>query len=472
MIRLRILAGRAALAGLLGAGSLLQAQELAPSDFAWHATVDAAPHQGLVRLPLPAEALLRLQSATAADLRVFDARSQPVPFALATSPQPAAGPRPPTRPFAALPLWSAQPGERTPAGSVQVRVEDGGQRQSVWVQLAPGADAAATGAQRLPSALFDTRSLQDRIGALVLRGQLPPNVPVQVTLSTSSDLASWTPVPLQGRVYRFEGADAPANDTLELDAPLALAGRFLRLDWAGQQGVRIDAVTGLLATPQPPGPRPTATLAAPQADGPAALVWATDFATPLAALELTTGQANTLVPLRILGRNQPSEPWRVLGHTVLYRLGPPGQESRSQPLALPHPSVRWLRVEATHGTRLQGLPLAARVQFDPLETVFVAGQSGPWQLVAGRPATPAAALPLSMLAGTTRSRPEDLPAARITAVRSHPPAPLPAWARWLPAGTDPRSAGLWLVLALGLLVLGAVAWSLLRQLNGGAAPRP
>jgi hypothetical protein len=39
------------------------------------------------------------------------------------------------------------------------------------------------------------------------------------------------------------------------------------------------------------------------------------------------------------------------------------------------------------------------------------------------------------------------------------------WNRWLPRGVDQKTAGLWLVLALGVLVLGGVAWSLLRQVN-------
>jgi hypothetical protein len=108
------------------------------------------------------------------------------------------------------------------------------------------------------------------------------------------------------------------------------------------------------------------------------------------------------------------------------------------------------------------VPLAARVLFEPVEVVFPAGSAGPYQLVAGRAGTVAAALPLGMLAATTSTRVNALPAARIAAAQADAPA---ADIRWLPRGVDQKTAGLWLVLALGVLVLGAVAWSLLRQVN-------
>ncbi|MDB5858027.1 MAG: hypothetical protein JWQ76_1716, partial [Ramlibacter sp.] len=162
-----------------------------------------------------------------------------------------------------------------------------------------------------------------------------------------------------------------------------------------------------------------------------------------------------------------SEPWRFLGHAVVYRLGPAGQESVNVPAALQHPSVHWLRVEATHGARLQGVPLAVRALFDPVDVVFVAGADAPYQLAAGREATPASALPLGMLAATTTSRIADLPLAQLRDAHSSPLSVRPGW---MPRGLDTRTAGLWAVLVIGVLVLGGVAWSLLRQVKQDDQP--
>ena len=461
--------GLALAATLVALQAPLHAADLAASDFQWHATLDTGGRSGLVRVPLPGEALARLQSRSASDLRVFDGAGQPVPYALAAPPLPDAAARKPTAAIPALPLHAAEAGRVLPRGAVQVKVDSSNAAQSVWVQLGGNAVPASADARRLPAALFDTRALKDPITALVLKATLPPNVPVQVRASTSADLASWTPVDLQGRIYRFEGEGAPANDRLELREPLRLEQRYLRLDWAGQEGVAVESLTGLVAAGPPQPARPSTTLVAPQADGAAALEWELPFATPLAQLEITTARANTLLPLRILGRNQVSQPWRFLGHAVVYRLGPPGQESINLPATLQHPSVHWLRVEATHGTRLQGVPLAVRALFEPVDLVFVAGGQAPYQLAAGREATPAAALPVGMLAATTSTRISELPLAQLRDAQGVPPTARPAW---LPRGLDKRTAGLWAVLVLGVLVLGGVAWSLLRQVRHGDAPPP
>lgn len=459
------------LAAAWAACGALAAAEPAPGDFAWRATLDTSGRNGLVRLPLLAEALARLQSRDASDLRVFDAQGQPVAFALATPPRPADAPRAQTPAFRALPLHAAPAGARPPAGVVQLRVDPGSGASSVWVQLGNGATEAAAGTTRaLPAALFDTRAQKEAVSGFLLRATIPSNVPVRFTLSTSSDLTSWTPVPAQGRIYRFEGTGAPANDRLELQAPLTLSDRYLRLDWSGQDGVAVESVTGLLAAGEPPRALPSLTLPAPQADGPSALEWQLAFATPIARLDLSTSRDNTLLPLRVLGRDRPSDPWRPLGQALVYRLGEAGQQGANVPAALAHPSVRWLRVEATHGTRLEGVPLDARVQFEPLELVFPAGQGGPYVVAAGRAGTTQAALPVAMLAATTSTRVQDLPAVGIASVQSAPAAAAGGWSRWLPRGMDSRSAGLWLVLVLGVLLLAGVAWSLLRQVNAQRDP--
>lgn len=443
---------------LLGAPSWAQA----PGEFAWHGRVEPA-QPGLVRGLLPASAMLRLQSAQADDLRVFNAKGQPVPFALAAPPQAAAGARELTRRFPALPLYGSQ-SSAAGKGAIEVKVEDGGAQRSVWVNMAPAGSGTQTNGNRLPSVLIDTRAEKRAISALIVHDEMPPNRPVEIRVSTSTDLAQWTPVPVRGRIYRFEGDNAPANDTLELLSPLQLEGRYLRLEWRGEEGVAVSGVTGLIAAPTPRPTRVAATLPAPRADGPAALEWELGFATPLAALELVTQQPNSLVPVRIMGRNKVSEPWQLLGRTVVWRLGHPGGDQVNPAAPLQRPSVRWLRVEATHGMRLEGIPLTAQVVFDPVQVVFVAGGEGPYDVAAGRVETPTAALPLTMLMATTQRKLDELPSATIVP-SSEAPAPSGPLARLLPRGVEPRTALLWLVLGGGVLLLGGVAWSLLRQLN-------
>lgn len=451
------------------AASLTQAQDApAPQSFGWRGSLETSGHAGLVRATVPADALARLQSRDAADLRLFDRTGRPVPFALARPPLPPAPSRQQTSAFPALPLYAAQPGQPGPKGAVQLRVEETGDSRTMWVQLGQdGVPPAPAGAHPLQAALFDTRAQKEPVTAFIVRAGIPANVPVHFTLATSPDLANWTPVRVLGRVFRFEGEGAPANDRLELQAPLALQDRYLRVDWRGQEGVKLDALVGLLGAPQPEPAYVAVDLPAPVADGPSALEWQLGFATPIARLDLGTPNENTVVPLRVLGRNQPSEPWRLLASPLVYRLGVAGQPASSNaPVTLGEPSVRWLRAEATHGARIDALSLKARALFEPLEVVFPAGDAGPYTLAAGRASTPAAALPLGLLAATTSTPIAALPLATLAAAQGTAPAS-GWWTPWLPRGVDTKTATLWGVLALGVLLLGGVAWALLRQVNAG-----
>lgn len=441
--------------------------QTAPSDFAWRGRLEVPAQASLVRVPLPASALMHLQAPDASDLRVFDAKGQPVPFALAHPQAQPAPPRDQTHRYAALPMSAAQPKGTAGAGAVQVRIEEGGTQRSVWVQTRPSA-APNPQAGLLPSVLFDTRAEKREIAAIAVHAQLRPNRPVQPRVSTSADLVEWTPVAVRGSLFRFEGDGAPANDTLELVHAVRMQGRYLRIDWDADEGISVQGMTGLAAAAASRR-HVAATLPAATADGPAALEWELGFATPIAELRLSTQRANTLVPVRILGRNAVSEPWRQLARTVVWRLGVPGRDHVNPATPLPGPSVRWLRVEATYGTRLEGVPLVVEAAFDPLQLVFVAGGQAPYEVAVGHAGAPAAALPLSMLANASSLKVDELPAATFAQVQTAP-AQRGGLAGWLPRGVEPRTALLWAVLAGGVLLLGGVAWSLLRQLNRDGSP--
>lgn len=454
----------AAFAALAVACALARADAPGPGDFTWRAPLQAPPGASLLRTELPAQALLHVQSADWRDLRVFNAAGDPVPFALLAPPVAGAPlPRSRTADYAALPLHAAVDRMPPAPGSTEVRIADGAGQRSVWVRMDGGNLPAAP---RLDSVLIDTRAQRQALGAIEIQGTLPANAPVHLRVASSADLAQWTTVPVRGRLYRFEGAGAPANMTLEFEQPVLLEGRFLRLDWSGQPGVAVTGATGLVAPAEAAPARVRADLPAARAADRGALEIATGFATPLAGLALETAVPNTLWPVRVLVRNEASLPWRPVGNTVVYRLANGGVDATNPPLALPGVSARWLRLESTNGADLAQARLQAGAQFQPVRLVFVASGQGPFELAAGRAATPPAALPLATIAGTLGPRKvDDLPLA-ITGTPVVGAARPAAWAVLWPGGDPPgQSVVLWTVLVVGVLVLAGVAWSLLRQLK-------
>jgi len=222
-----------------------------PADFAWRATLTLPAGASVARVSVPPDALLHLQSSDARDVRVFNAEGEALAY---TFTAPAGAPKPApaqTAAYTAHPLFAAARGQRPAQGSVQVHLDQAGSQSSVWVRLADsvgvGATTEASGATALPSALFDTRGEKQTLTALTLQAELPANALVHFSVATSPDLAQWTPVAVRGPVFRFDGAGAPANQTLELLQPLRLEDRYLRLSWDGQTGVQVSRLTASVA---------------------------------------------------------------------------------------------------------------------------------------------------------------------------------------------------------------------------------
>ena len=441
------------------------------AEFAWRGQLVLPAGSSLVRAELPVEALLRMQSSAGHDLRVFNADGAVVPYALL---RPAdlerSTPAVQTRTYPAYPLFATTAGTSAARGAVEVRVSaDSASTGSAWVRWG-SADAKGakvpTDAQPLQAALFDTRAEQHTLSALRLKAELPRNALVHLQLETSTNLQDWQTVPVKGPLFRFDGSDAPNSTLLELQQPLDVKGRYLRLGWAGQDGVQVSAITGQVAMPHTQPARVRATLPAGTPDG-NSLVWTLPFATPLMALHLQATQDNTLVPVRISGRSDASQPWRTLASAVVYRLDTVGQGSSNSALALPAPSVRALRVEASSGQTLPAGGLQATVEFAPLQVALLASGPGPFTLAVGRANTPPAAVEASVLGSVSPAKLAELPAAAVQQLRADPPDAPQLWAaKLLPSGVSLRTAALWLVLVAGVLVLAAVAYGLLRQLTG------
>ncbi len=439
-------------------------------DFAWVARLEIAPGTSLARIVLPADALTRLQSVDAADVRVFNGKGEPVGFAFTglTAPKTEAAPQT-TPEYKAIPLFSVAAGKSPGAGSMRVQVNESGKTNSVWVRLqTPSTANPAVASSVLPSVIFNSREASQSWRAIDVQATLPANSPVQLAADISTDLAQWTPVALRGRLYHFEGSDSPRNDRLTFDPPLVLDKHYLRLSWYGQAGVQVKSIAPVPA-PQPGSVQPARAILPParQVDK-SALEWSLDFMTPISALVLVSSMPNTLLPVRILGRNDAKQSWRQLGQTLVYRLGADDTAPTNAPLNLAGASVRQLRVETSNGMALDAAGLQASAEFRPLQVLFMASGPGPFVLAAGRAQTPAAALNLSDLQAVVPANTEQLPMARIAQVTLSTPKKEAADTSWwgaITSSTNQRAWALWGILIAGVVLLGGVAWKLIGQLN-------
>lgn len=424
----------------------------------------------LQRLTLPPQVLVALQSPPYNDLRVFNALGQAVPMAMASVS--ASEPAPVDRQsitLAAYPILG--PADTARLEGLTLRVEEQQGRRVVQINAASTAAAAP---QKMLGALLDARALTAPVDTLALDVDLPPNQPITFSVQASQDLKTWRPL-TEGVLYRAEsvtGQSAPvlALGDKSLNLGMAdLAGSYLRITWADSAGQRADVtVRGATLTTLRSGLRPRqrviVRMAPPTLIDSHNLSFSLPFATPLAALKITPKGVNVLIPVRVLGRNDRSQPWQLIASTTVYRLETAGVESVSGSLELTSPSARFqeIRVEADQASPGFGAAPEITLQFEPAQIVFLASGPEPFTLAAGLSQAASAYLPIaSLIPGYLPAKENTLPLAQVAAA-SPESAPLvvsPAASDALPM----RRLGLWGVLLSGVLALGAMAWILLRQ---------
>ena len=452
------------------------------------------PDAAVQRLPLPPQVLVALQNADYRDLRIFNAAGQPVPLALAAA---SLAPTPERQQWPLVPHPILGPeAAQTTAGldGLSLRIEEQQGRRVVQVQAAPGtlgaASSAPAAAQQVLGTLFDTRAVTAPAVSLALDAVLPPGQPVRLQLAQSRDLQHWQPL-AQTVVYRApdaaEGAAQLGSSVLELPGT-PLKDQYLRLSWSPVQGgsaVPVDVrgatltTSALGAAPE----RPRAELQPVAFTDAHTLRFTLPFATPVAALDIRPHGLNELVPVRVLGRSDVNanaqQAWQPLARAVVYQLQSAPAPQRSAAIPLDGRSWRQLRVEADARTAGFSAAPTVALEFEPVQLVFVASGSGPFTLAAGlAPGDGAlnAYLPLPSLVPGYQPRQEDsLPLARLAAdaapesVQPSPPAPTTVQAGAASEGTPTRTLVLWGVLLAGVLLLGGMAWALVRNTRGSAS---
>lgn len=440
------------------------------ASYAVRIPVTPAPGAPLQRLVLPAQALVRLQAPGYADLRIFNADGQAVPMALASVAAPAAA-RQQVR-LAAYPILGAASAGGGLDG-LSLRIEERQGKRVVEVN-APASHAPT--AQKVLGALLDARAVTLPVASMVFDVDLPAGQPVSFSVQSSKDLDTWQP--LAGAVlYRADAAGAPGelgNSTLNL-AMADLKGRYLRITW-GDAAVNLRGAT--LATSQSSGAqRVSAAMARPALASAHEFGFALPFATPLAALKISAQGSNVLVPVRVLGRNDRSQPWGLLASTVVYRLISAGKDQPGEqvngPVELQGAAVREIKIEADAKTAGFAAAPDIALQFEPAQLVFLASGPAPFTLAAGLAGGVGAASPYlpmaSLIPGYQALQENTLPLAQADIARMQGGSAGLVAAQAISDGVPTRSLVLWGVLLAGALALGLMAWALLKQTRSGPA---
>lgn len=441
------------------------AAEPKPDDFAAHfelATQGAGPH---FRAALTGDVVRYSQSPDLADLRVFNAARESLPFALIAPP----GAEPPKEtplPLPVYPITARVHQAATAGGRMEIR-----SRGDATTVIIDGQRPQTRTDERVAAYLLDARNVKALGVAIEVDAAFDRARLVPVTVEASRDLKTWRALAAGEPVFRLgEGEAQQTRTTVRFRAAETLEGQYLRLTWA--QSSQFELKSAALLTvpaerPAPPAPISVA-LGAPARSDARESEWNVPTPVRFAQLDVRLAEANALAPVTVLGRRSIGEPWVAIGRGVVYRIQRDGTEAFSPPLDVHAGSYQAIKLVVNGNGSFGSAAPEVAIRMPPRDVVFLARGAAPYRLASGNTKAQHAALPIATLIPDYKPEAEKklaaatLGAAQVDASRA-PSAPTTVF------GLDARTAILWAVLVGAVALLAGFAYSLARKLRHGEA---
>ncbi|TAG83008.1 MAG: DUF3999 domain-containing protein [Betaproteobacteria bacterium] len=433
-----------------------------PDTFALRFPVQIEANVGLQRLALPPAALAAIRSNNFADVRVFNANGDAVPMALLPQRTETTVPLP--RTASMFPINVTQAQEQN-LGGLQLRIDERAGQRTVIVDAGKPSTPAGTQTRQI-GALIDTSALVTKLDAIMVDADLPIGEPVSLTVSASKDLKNWR-VLAEAPVFRFGGEGSPGNLRVPLNSA-NLDKEYLRVTWPSNTAIKLRGVQTVETPSAAVAARTELSLTVSKGSSENEAIIAVPFATPIHALALRASVPNTLVPVRIHVRNAKSEPWRFVTSSVVYRIASGNAESTNPPLELNGLIAKEIRIEADRNPNAFATALpSAHAVVNPVNIAFVTSGNPPFTLAVGNKEAKPVTLPLSSVipgyvdGSETKLAQATVDVVNVIATAPAAPTTLSAIKEKVGAPSE-RSLVLWGVLIAGVLLLGGLAWSMVK----------
>lgn len=441
--------GAAALCVALSASAQEQ-----PGDFTVQVPLSVTGEGPWYRLELGLSLQLNTQQSDLSDVRVFNAASEPQAYALVRQ----AAQNHETLTLSDVKRFPLYGPTDAGAPSAAVRVLTGTNGTLVEVTAS---GQQTLGDQVLRGWLLDASSIKAPLQQLTLDWDSKRDGFQRFSIEASDDLQHWRAWG-DGQVARLSFADERVEQR-EVSLP-GQSARYLRLLWdssqatpeltsAQLQSASVNSVRGNLDWSKPLMGSRVST---------GEYVWQLPASLNAERVQIELTRPNSLVPVKLYGRTEKTEPWQPLSTGTLFRLTQNGQEVVQNQLLLSGKPVRALRlIVDERGTGLGAQTPSLKMAVRPVQLVFLASGVGPYTLALGSTAAEATSLPLTALI-------PDYSAAKMATldkaqVNGDALTASPIKATVLASDTNWKKIGLWAVLLLGVFGLGAMAFSLLRK---------
>jgi len=450
-----------------------------PADYAYALPLQISGQQGVVAYTLPLSVYLKARTVALDDLRVFDANGVAQPFALyQPSPETVASREHVVA--AVFPVHAAPSVDGRAAVDLDIRTRADGSLLSVQAHAGKVADG---GRPQLSSLILDFGPAKSgdtnlpRIEALTFKtpnGE--SNYSAQVWLESSTDLKQWETIGAAELSWLANGdGQTLASDRLEF-SPQSF--RYARLSWRrGTPAEFAEIRAETIARSRREIERETLWIK-PQAGKQAGdLIYPAGVALPVEQVSLNLSEPNIIYPLALGGYVERPMPrggkttesvFQARTRATFYQITQDGQTRRSGALTIGTGHLaEWV-------IRPQNPAMAAQpelgLSWQPATLVFLAGGARPHTLSFGRRDAWPTSQPLAQVAPGFKAdeirRLEQAQAGTLRSLQADSPEAGEATQAGLSARQ--RNTILWGVLLLGVVVLGGMAWRLIRQMKAGA----
>lgn|GEM_PF-278783 len=436
-----------------------------PQDFAYGTQAVTNGDFAAYRASLPLAVYQKLTRPDLGDLRVFNGSGEVVPYALerprALSTTVRQAPLP-------LPLFTLRGDERKALDAIRVTIESGETRINIQapVALSTGAgaqvEAPAAAEPAIASYVLDGRSLTAPIAALELSwAEDAPVFAGRLRVEASDDLGSWRTVADAAPVANLRAGEARLIEQRVEFPPTR--SKFWRLAWAGEHApFEITSVTVEPAVDLVEADRPTLTVPGVPVPGQQGeLEFDLGARVPVDRVNLVLPEANSIVEARLFARAAVTDEWRPVTRGGFYRLRSGDADFANGAISVDVTAYRyWLARADVQGAGLGNGTPQLNVAWVPHTVLFLARGPGPYTLAYGsgsaQPATASlGSMPQSVSVGSaTFAEPIALGGDSRLAAASGKPRAFP----W-------KTASLWGVLAIGVILLALMAYRLTRELK-------
>ncbi len=464
---------------MVATGAALAAER--PADFAYGIPLDADGKEALYEVTLPVSAYRGVVRADLADVRVFNGAGEVVPHAW--RPRRTAGTEAAKPVVLTLFPLKAEEGASVDAISIRMRRDASG-RSSIDVTSTGTTGTTGKSAKRTVGYFVDLTQLDSALQAIELGWQpVSDGFAAKLRVDASDDLGSWRTLVSAAPLVDLEVAGQRLQQK-RVELPRQKA-KYLRLSWVPQG--RGAALPELASASGEPVDKTTEAarewFLAESARGEKAGEYLFDLRghQPIDRVRLHLPDPNTVVQVELLARDKSEQPWRTVMRGVAYRLRRDGSEITSPDLSLGATTHRYwlLRVDQRGGGLGSGAP-KLEAGWVPHTLVFAARGEPPFQLAYGnREAKPGGYAIETLIPGYRDASGPRIRAAKagaqqtinVSSARALEQQQLGGEAR-LKEAIDWKRWSLWGSLVLGVLVLGAMAWRLMRQLDAGKGTSP